>query len=170
MIRYTLRCDNAHEFEGWFRNSGDFERQTAQGLMSCPACGSDDVTKALMAPAVSTSERRESLAPVSGGAEAAAAVDAPAAPAGAGAGATSAMIASDSRHAELLEKIRELRQQIVSNADYVGQSFADEARKMHYGEADHRSIYGETSPDDAQALLEEGISILPLPVLPEDRN
>ncbi|CUB00737.1 DUF1178 family protein [Pannonibacter indicus] len=167
MIRYTLRCDNAHEFEGWFRNSGDFERQTAQGLMSCPACGSDDVTKALMAPAVSTSERRESLAPVSG-AEAAAPVEAPAAPAGAG--ATSAMIASDSRHAELLQKLRELRQQIVSNADYVGQSFADEARKMHYGEADHRSIYGETSPDDAQALLEEGISILPLPVLPEDRN
>lgn len=80
------------------------------------------------------------------------------------------MIASDSRHAELLQKIRELRQQIVSNADYVGQSFADEARKMHYGEADHRSIYGETSPDDARSLLEEGISILPLPVLPEDRN
>ncbi|WP_430514233.1 DUF1178 family protein [Pannonibacter phragmitetus] len=168
MIRYTLRCDNAHEFEGWFRNSGDFERQMAQGLMSCPACGSDDVTKALMAPAVSTSERRESLVPAGGGAEAAAPVEAPAA--AAGAGATSAMIASDSRHAELLQKIRELRQQIVSNADYVGQSFADEARKMHYGETDHRSIYGETSPDDAQALLEEGISILPLPVLPEDRN
>ncbi|MEH0070507.1 DUF1178 family protein [Pannonibacter sp. Pt2-lr] len=170
MIRYTLRCDNAHEFEGWFRNSGDFERQMAQGLMSCPACGSDDVTKALMAPAVSTSERRDSLAPAGAAAAAAGPVEAPAAPTGAGAAATSAMIASDSRHAELLQKIRELRQQIVSNADYVGQSFADEARKMHYGEADHRSIYGETSPDDAQALLEEGISILPLPVLPEDRN
>lgn len=167
MIRYTLRCDNAHEFEGWFRNSGDFERQMAQGLMSCPACGSDAVTKALMAPAVSTSDRRGSLAPASGGAQegADASAGVPAA-----AGATSAMIASDARHAELLEKIRELRQQIVSNADYVGQSFADEARKMHYGETDHRSIYGETSPDDAQALLEEGINILPLPVLPEDRN
>lgn len=167
MIRYTLRCDNAHEFEGWFRNSGDFERQMAQGLMSCPACGSDAVTKALMAPAVSTSERRESKAPAVS--DAGGASDAPAA-VPAAAGATSAMIASDSRHAELLEKIRELRQQIVSNADYVGQSFADEARKMHYGEADHRSIYGETSPDDARSLLEEGISILPLPVLPEDRN
>jgi hypothetical protein len=167
VIRYTLRCDNAHEFEGWFRNSGDFERQMAQGLMSCPACGSDAVTKALMAPAVSTSERRGNLAPASGGAEEAAGV---AAAVPAPASATSAMIASDSRHAELLQKIRELRQQIVSNADYVGQSFADEARKMHYGETDHRSIYGETSPDDAQALLEEGISILPLPVLPEDRN
>ncbi|WP_439530233.1 DUF1178 family protein [Pannonibacter sp.] len=183
MIRYSLVCDNAHGFEAWFRNSGDYDLQSSKGLVSCPVCGSPLVSKALMAPAVATAEKRAErqeaarLAAAAGETEAKSTSQA-AVPSAAPAPAltptsdasNAALIPSDARHAELVGKLRELRELMTANADYVGASFAEEARKMHYGEADHRNIYGETNPDDAQALIEEGINILALPVLPDERN
>ncbi|NBN80525.1 DUF1178 family protein [Microvirga tunisiensis] len=174
MIRYSLLCDNAHGFEAWFRNSGDYDAQSARGLVSCPVCGSPVVTKALMAPAVATAEKREerqqaAAAVAAGPSPAAVPAPEPVTP-GVDGTSSAALIPSDARYAELVGKLRELRAQMTANADYVGSSFAEEARKMHYGETDHRNIYGETNADDARSLLEEGISILPLPVLPDDRN
>ncbi|ADZ68903.1 DUF1178 family protein [Polymorphum gilvum] len=150
MIRYALQCDKAHGFEAWFRNSQDCETQLGRGLVSCPLCGSRAVEKTLMAPAVATAGRR-------------AETEVPAREA-------AALIAEDARHADLVARLKDLRAQILTEADYVGTAFAEEARKIHYGEADRRSIYGETPLDEARALAEEGIGILPLPVLPEDRN
>lgn len=176
MIRYSLLCDNAHSFEAWFRNSGDYDLQSSKGLISCPVCGSPLVSKALMAPAVATAEKREER-------QQAAQAAAPAGSAGESSSGTAAsvpeavaetsnaaLVPSDARYAELVSKLRELRAQMTANAEHVGTAFAEEARKMHYGETDHRDIYGETNAEDARALLEEGISILPLPVLPEERN
>lgn len=181
MIRYSLVCDNAHGFEAWFRNSADYDLQSSKGLVSCPVCGSPLVSKALMAPAVATAEKRAErqeaarIAAAAGGAETksipqAEVPSAAPAPMPASDASNAALIPSDARHAELVGKLRELRELMTANADYVGASFAEEARKMHYGEADHRNIYGETNPDDAQALIEEGINILALPVLPDERN
>ncbi|WP_106753818.1 DUF1178 family protein [Pannonibacter carbonis] len=178
MIRYSLVCDNAHGFEAWFRNSADYDLQSSKGLVACPVCGSPLVSKALMAPAVATAEKRAErqeaarlAAEASSKAETTAQAQ-PSAPAltPASDASNAALIPSDARHAELVGKLRELRELMTANADYVGASFAEEARKMHYGEADHRNIYGETNPDDAQALIEEGINILALPVLPDERN
>lgn len=141
MIRFSLHCDHGHEFEGWFRDNADFDRQTERKLVSCPVCNSLDVKKALMAPAVSTSRGKEKLA--------------------------TAMV---DEQKQMLEQIRELSRQVRENADYVGDKFADEARKIHYGEAEERGIYGEATRDDVHSLLDEGIDILPLPALPEDNN
>lgn len=150
MIRYALRCDQGHGFESWFNSSNAFESQAARGLISCPACGSAKVEKAIMAPAVGKPEQR----PVS------AAPEEPKAP---------VAILSDNERV-LRSKLRELRDHIVKNADYVGRKFPEEARGMHYGDIEHRSIYGEASAEDAAALIEEGIELHPLPILPDERN
>ncbi len=155
MIRYALICDSRHEFESWFADSATYDKQAARGLVTCPLCGSTKVEKAIMAPRLartkkSTPEaRRESTA----------GPDSP---------APVAMI-SPQEH-EFRTKLKELRDHLIKNADYVGPKFPAEARKMHYGEVEHRSIYGEATADDAKALQEEGIEFHPLPVLPEDRN
>ncbi len=181
MIRYSLSCDAGHAFETWFRNSDECDSQCAQGLVACPICGSAAVGKSLMAPAVSTSRKKAEIqslpvpqlsevpaAGVPAGPGAGSTVSVPAASSGAGNGA--GMMVSEAERAEVLGKLRELKAEIVKNSDYVGDSFAEEARKIHYGEAESRNIYGETKLDEAKELLDEGISILPLPVLPEDRN
>ena len=157
MIRYALACDKRHEFEIWFKNSADYDRQRKRGLVTCPDCGSTKVEKMIMAPALG----RSSKAIVAPPAE-------PAAPAAPEASSPVAMM-SPQEH-EFRKKLKELREHLTKNADNVGTKFPEEARKMHYGEIEHRSIYGEASPQDAKELAEEGIEFHPLPMLPDERN
>ena len=160
MIRYALACERQHVFESWFQNSAAYDRQAARGLVICPLCGSAKVEKTIMAPALGRAARKGAPAT-------------PPAPEAAAAPAADektpvAMVSPEER--EVRAKLRELRDHLTKNSDYVGQKFPEEARKMHYGEVEHRSIYGEASPDDAKALHEEGIEFHPLPVLPDERN
>ena len=149
MIRYALCCETGHTFESWFNNSTAFDRQAARGLVTCPMCGSAKVEKAIMAPALG------------GGREAPAPEPEPE--------KTPVAIVSK-EEVDLRKKLKELRDHIVKSADYVGEKFPEEARRMHYGEIEHRSIYGEASPDAAKSLAEEGIEFHPLPRLPDERN
>jgi hypothetical protein len=160
VIRYNLICEQRHEFESWFANSAAYDKQTKRGLVSCPLCGSSKVEKAIMAPR---------LARTGKGGPIVAPVEAPApAPTPAEAPTPVAMISPQER--EFRKKLKELRDHLTSNAENVGKKFPEVARKMHYGEVEHRSIYGEASPQDAKELHEEGIEFHPLPVLPEERN
>jgi hypothetical protein len=169
MIRYTLACDQRHTFESWFQNSAAYDKQAKRGLVTCPVCNSAKVEKTIMAPRLAGAKKRgDAPAPVPVPApapapEAAAPTQAAPAPA-----APVAMMSPQER--EFRTKLKELREHLTKNADYVGQKFPEEARKMHYGEIEHRSIYGEASPDQAKELHEEGIEFHPLPVLPDERN
>ena len=166
MIRYALRCKAGHGFEGWFRGLEDFEKQKASRLLACPACGSSEVDKALMAPAVSTARRKEARAET-----VAASVRQPGAAETADPAQVPAIAAARSpEQAALVEKLRALRAELTANAEDVGAAFPEEARKIHYGEAEARGIFGAASREDVGELLEEVIPVLPLPVLPEDRN
>ena len=166
MIRYALACDQGHTFESWFQNSAAYDKQAKRGLVTCPHCGSAKVEKALMAPRLSGTKKRGRIsAPTH---EAPAAAQVPATVPTPDAPAPVAMVSPQER--EFRKKLRELREHLTKNADYVGQKFPEEARKMHYGEVEHRSIYGEASPQDAKELHEEGIEFHPLPVLPDERN
>jgi hypothetical protein len=165
MIRYTLACEQGHTFESWFQNSAAYDKQAKRGLVTCPVCNSAKVEKTLMAPRLAgAKKRRDAPAPAPTPAPDAAA-PAPAVPA---APAPVAMMSPQEQ--EFRKKLKELREHLTKNADYVGQKFPEEARKMHYGEIEHRSIYGEASPDEAKELHEEGIEFHPLPVLPDERN
>ncbi len=142
MIRYSLICENAHEFEGWFSESGDFDRQIESGFLTCPVCNSASISKSLMAPSVSTARKKEEMQTV----------------------------AMDAARREAFLKLKEAVAAVKANSEDVGTRFPEEARKIHYGEADARGIIGQATPDEAQALVEEGIEIAALPVLPEDVN
>jgi hypothetical protein len=150
MIRYDLICADGHEFDGWFSDSSAFDKQARKNLVSCIHCGSTEIEKQLMAPGI----------PVKGNRKAE-----PTAPA-------KSVLASafDPRQQKLMQLMREVRKAVEESSEYVGNKFADEARKIHYEEAEKRGIYGETTADDAKALIEEGIDIHPLPILPEDGN
>jgi hypothetical protein len=157
MIRYALACSQGHEFESWFPSSEAYESQHARGLVSCPVCGSAEVEKQIMAPSLARTEKAREL-PVP-------------APAQAGAPPSAQPMALVSeKERELRAMLRAVREHVLSNAEDVGERFVDEARKMHYGEIEHRSIYGQASLVDAKALLDEGIEVHPLPVIPDDRN
>ena len=157
MIRYALVCNKGHDFESWFQDSAAYDKQIKRKLIACPHCGSAKVEKAIMAPRLAGSRKRELTA------------EPPAiAPAPAPEKAPVAMISPQEK--ELRSKLKELREHLTRNADHVGPKFPEEARKMHYGETEHRSIYGEASPDEAKALAEEGIEFHPLPILPDERN
>jgi hypothetical protein len=157
MIRYALVCAKGHSFESWFQNSAAYDKQAKQKLVTCPACGTAKVEKEIMSPRLAGSRRRDEMpAPSNTPSD------------GANQTAPVAMMAPQER--ELRKKLKELREHLTKNADYVGPKFSEEARKMHYGEIDHRSIYGEASPDEAKKLHEEGVEFHPLPVLPDDRN
>ena len=158
MIRYALHCDRNHDFESWFQSSSAYDQQVKRKLVTCPICGSAKVDKAIMAPRIVGKKGR--AAPPAEPATTAAPEAAPSGP-------TSLMMAQEK---ELRAKLKELRDHIVKNADNVGERFANEARAMHYGDKEHRPIYGEASPDEAKALIDEGIEVSPLPTLPEDRN
>lgn len=129
MIRYDLRCDNGDEFDAWFGSIADFDKQADAGLIQCPHCGSSQVEKAPMAPAVRTGRAKEAR----------------------------------KERAVAMAMAKKVREHIKDNFDYVGDKFADEARKMHDGESEERAIWGEATPEEAQALAEDGIAASPLP-------
>ena len=141
MIRFSLVCEHEHEFDAWFRSGDDFETQKKRGFVDCPTCGSRKVDKALMAPAVSTGRKQETMA-----------------------------LAMGEEQRKALAQLKELSRKIRENADYVGDKFAEEARKIHFGEADPRGIYGEATPDEARSLAEDGVEFMPVPIFPDDRN
>lgn len=148
MIKYALACEQAHEFESWFPSSEAFETQRKRGFVTCPFCNSAKVEKQIMAPAVSRTDKI------------------PTAPAA----DPQAVAVLTERERELRAALRTLREYVMKNAENVGKAFVEEARKMHYGETEERSIYGEADMEEARALLEEGIEVLPMPVVPDDRN
>ena len=170
MIRYALVCAKGHSFESWFQNSAAYDKQAKRGLVECPVCGDSKVEKALMAPKLSGTKKRSTPALPAPMVEAAPATAeaAPAAPAASETASPVAMMSPQER--EFRAKLKELREHLTKNADDVGRKFPEEARKMHYGEAEHRSIYGEASPQEAKELYEEGIEFHPIPVLPDERN
>ena len=157
MIRYSLICERKHEFESWFQNSAAFDKQAKRALVACPMCGSIKVEKALMSPRIGRSDARGIEPPQ------------PSAPAPV-AETPSPVAMMSPQEREFRTKLKELREHLTKNADNVGTKFPEEARKMHYGEIEHRSIYGEASPQDAKDLHEEGIEFHPLPILPDERN
>lgn len=142
MIRYSLTCDSAHTFEGWFAAGDDFDRQVETGFLTCPVCNSSAVSKSLMAPSVSTARKKEEKQ----------------------------VMAMDLAQKQVMTKLREAVAAIKANAEDVGEKFPEEARKIHYGEADARGIIGQASLQEVKSLVEEGIEVAPLPVLPEDAN
>ena len=158
MIRYALVCDRKHEFEIWFNNSADYDKQSKRKLVACPVCDSTKVDKAIMAPAITNPRKRKSSP----------APETAATPAPQPDNAPVAMLSP--QETEFRAKLKELRDHLTKNADNVGKKFPEEARKMHYGDIEHRSIYGEASPEDAEKMLDEGIEFHPLPVLPEEKN
>ena len=142
MIKYTLSCDGGHSFEGWFSSSADFDGQAERGLVSCPACGSVSIAKELMAPSVSTARRKDEAK----------------------------VLMMDKARREAVAKIRELVTNIRENSEDVGTKFPEEARKIHYGEAEQRGLIGQATAEEARALIDEGIEVAALPVLPDDVN
>lgn len=140
MIRYALNCAEWHRFEAWFASATAFDSQQEAGEIACPQCGSSAVSKALMAPAVASS-------------------DTPA-----------DMRLSAHPPADVAAAMRTIRNHLKENAEYVGDRFASEARRIHFDEAEKRGIYGEATPQDVRGLIEDGVEFHPLPTLPEDHN
>jgi hypothetical protein len=139
MIRYALLCEQAHEFEGWFGSSDDFDDQAGRGLLECPVCGSKSVSKQIMAPAVAGTRKR-----------------------GASGEAPSRQM--------MMEAMGRMRRHVEENFDYVGDRFAREARDIHEGKSEERGIYGEASPQEVKALVEEGVPVAPLPPAPPKKS
>lgn len=136
MIKYNLICPDEHEFEAWFQNSAVFDTQKAAGYLTCPHCGNADVNKAIMAPHI---PKKESAKPADENAN---------------------------DPGKIMSMMNRMRDHVEKNFDYVGDQFAEEARSMHYGEKETRDIYGETTPEEAAELFEEGVSVAPLPGVP----
>lgn len=140
MIRYALACAEGHDFEGWFSASADFDDQAARGLLSCPICDTREVRKQIMAPALAGSTRRDSETP------------------------TAAL------RAMMRDAVNRVRHHVESNFDYVGDTFAAEARAIHEGKSEERGIYGEASPAEVKALVADGVPIAPLPPEPAKKT
>ena len=140
MIRYALACDQDHEFEGWFGSSSDFDDQQQRGLTVCPVCGSADVRKQIMAPAISgTKAKGESDTPAP-------------------------------MRAMMMEAMSRVRQHVEDHFDYVGDSFAREARAIHEGRSEDRGIYGEATPKEVKALVDDGVNVAALPPAPPKKT
>ncbi|HWA43532.1 MAG TPA: DUF1178 family protein [Hypericibacter adhaerens] len=150
MILFELKCDKDHHFEGWFRDGKGYDAQTKAGKLVCPVCGSRRIEKAMMAPRIGKGARKADAKPE--------AATVPVAPA-----SVPAVLPPEMKAVQLL---RELRKQVEANCDYVGPQFAEEARKIHYGETEARGIYGETTAEEAEALDEEGIEFARVPWVP----
>ncbi|MAC59256.1 MAG: hypothetical protein CMH85_13470 [Novosphingobium sp.] len=168
MIVYDLECrSGSHRFEGWFKSSDDFARQKEDGLVSCPYCGSDNVAKAMQAPRLSRkgNQMPTQAAPRRGAPEAA-----PVEPAELAAPVANAPLPPQA--VELMHKLAKMQDEALKESRYVGESFAEDARAIHYGERDAETIHGEATLEQAQELLDEGISVMPLPfpVNPPERN
>ena len=163
MILYKLQCKKGHEFEAWFASSSAFDRQKKKGQLSCPSCGTSNVSKALMAPNVAPRSRRKSAT------QRPAHSPAPA-PAPAPEQSPKPETQRVAAHSELVSALRRLRAEIEAKSEYVGARFPEEARKIHYEEVPARGIHGEATAEEVKALKEEGIEFYPLPILPEDQN
>ncbi len=150
MIHYQLRCGGAHEFDGWFKDSAAFEEQATGGQVACPICADTKVSRALMTPGVPKKQPR----PVATEPATARSPNRPVQSAGG---------AMPDRMRAALHK---LRAEVEKSCDYVGADFAEEARRMHNGDAPARGIYGETTPSQAESLADEGIEIASIPWLP----
>ena len=155
MIHYQLRCGQDHGFDGWFSSSASFDQQARRGLVECPTCGDTKVERALMAPAVST---HRAAVP----ADAAPPVEAPPPPPP----PVPEITGGGRMPAQLVSMLQKLRAEVEKNCDYVGPELAEEARKIHRGEAEERGIYGEATPDETEALAEEGIELRQIPWVP----
>ncbi len=142
MIKYSLVCGEGHEFEAWFQNSTAYDHQEAAGLLTCAVCGSHQVRKAPMAPGVISSRGEAAPRPKK----------------------------MSQIPPEVLQQMREFRERVLRDADYVGDHFPEEARKIYYNEVEPRGIYGNATTTEIRELLDEGIEVLPLPVLPEDHQ
>ena len=140
MITYSLACENQHKFDAWFRSAEAYDDQHGRGIVTCPVCGSLRFDKALMAPALRMTSDKISLS------------------------------TGHPMQSEIRDFLRAMRKKVTSEADYVGDKFAEEARKIHFKESDQRGIYGEATRDEVAELLDEGIDFLPLPQLPEEAN
>lgn len=141
MIKYALACDHDHAFEGWFGSSSDYDDQAARGLLDCPVCGSKGVRKQIMSPAVAgTKAQKAAPAP------------------------------SAQMREMMMTAMGEVRRQVEENFDYVGDSFAKEARDIHEGKSEERGIYGEASAQEVKALVEDGVKIAPLPPAPPKKT
>ncbi len=160
MIHYQLRCDQGHEFDGWFKDSAGFERQAKRGLIECPTCGEVKVGRALMAPHVPSRRRNTHPSEIAPGNIPENAPAAPASP-------HSAPMAAGGRLPDHVRGVlQRMRAEVEKNCDYVGPQFAEEARKIHRGESGRRGIYGETTPEQAEALSDEGIEVSAIPWVP----
>ena len=148
MIRYALACDQGHEFESWFPSAAAYEKQARRGLVACPRCSSNRVAKAIMAPAV-VGAARPSPAPAE---------------------APTEVALLDRKQRALREAVRALRREIETNTADVGTKFAELARSMHAGETPERAIRGQATGAEVEALLEEGVGVLPMPAAPDDFN
>jgi hypothetical protein len=143
MIKYRLICNESHEFEGWFRGSAEYDEQASNGHLSCPVCASTAVSKAVMAPNVATSK---------------------------GVSPSPRQAPGPERQREIFAALRKLRSEVEARSTYVGERFAEEARKIHFGEAEERVVHGEATLDEVHALSEDGVPVMPLPRLPKDLN
>jgi hypothetical protein len=149
MIRYNLRCERGHSFESWFQSSSSYDSQVKRKLVTCAVCGSAKVEKAIMAPQIAGAKKRGTPA----------SEDSP-----------TSMPAMMAEEREMRAELKELHDHLVKNADNVGGQFPNEARKMHYGDIEHRPIYGEASAEEAKSLIDEGVEVGSLPVLRDNRN
>ena len=148
MIVFNLQCHKGHGFESWFKDGAAFERQSKRKLVECPSCGSVKVEKALMAPRLSGTKKSRKNAVAAVPAQAVAAM-----------GSDPAV----AKAVELQKELAKLRAHVEKNFEHVGDKFAEEARKIHYGETEHRDIYGEATPDEAKELAEEGVEVARIP-------
>jgi len=151
MIKYQLHCDDGHDFEGWFPSSDAFEKQKKRGFVACAICGTNKVDRAIMAPAVARTDKSPAVVPTEFMND-----------------VSSSLISDEER--ELRRRLAELRAEMIKDAKDVGEDFAEEARKIHFGESDVKQIYGRTTLADARELLDEGIGVLPLPPSFDDAN
>ena len=158
MIKYALRCDRSHAFESWFRDGSAYEALAAAGELACPDCGSAAVSKAVMAPSIAKGRVGRAVARR----EAQQQPQPPAPP------QTMAMMGPEERN--LREMVRALHRKIADTSENVGGAFPEEARRIHEGEAPQRAIHGQATGEEVKALIEDGVPLLPIPPLPDERN
>lgn len=157
MIRYTLKCSDGHGFDSWFQSADAFDDLMARGLVACSVCGATDVSKSIMAPGIPTKGNARS-----------APRDVP----GDGQVPDTAMASGPLTQpgSEMEQAVRNFREKLEANSTYVGDTFAKEARDIHLGDAPERQIHGEATADEARALLEDGVPVLPLPGPPKSKT
>lgn len=152
MIHYSLLCENRHAFDAWFKSAAAYDEQVRQGIVTCPICSTRKVEKSIMAPAVSRSGGEARALPEGSDSE------------------KMSFSAGHPQQAQLRAALRQLRDKVTAEADYVGDRFATEARKIHFHEVEPRGIYGEATRDEVADMVEDGVDFMPLPQIPEDHN